>query len=91
MPNNGKAYQYRAVRGGMTRVNAAPKATVEPSTTNHLGPRAPLSPVGDLMIEARLRPDFAEVITIRGRMSIDRNRSVPEACRVTARRQSPPA
>jgi hypothetical protein len=41
------------------------------------------------MIEAILRPDFAEVITIRGRMSIDRNRSVRGACCATARRQRP--
>jgi hypothetical protein len=83
MPNNGKAYQYSAVRGGMTTAKTAPKATVEPSTTIHLGPRVASSPIDDSMGERRLRPDFAGFINIRGRTSSDRNRFAPEASRVT--------
>jgi hypothetical protein len=63
----------------MTTVKAAPKAAVEPSTTSHLGPRAVSSPVDD-GIEARLPPDLAEFIQIRGRTSSDRNRSDPKTC-----------
>ena len=75
MPNNGKTYQYSAVRGGKTIAKAAPKATVDPSTTIHLGPRTASSGVDDSMVAARLPREFVQFVHIRGLTLSDRNRS----------------